>query len=197
MKTLKLWLSFILKALRLTKLSKKFSESESEVAQLCPTLCDPMDCSLPGSSVHGIFQARVLEWIAISFSRGSSRPRDPTQVSRIVDRRFTVWATREVLARCLRHNYQSLKINCSFKKKWSKKDGLPLVDFTQKEHLSHLALFFARLSTWGLLRVQCHTLKQKRKIACYKGNWFLHDCATFRFFFHSMNWKEPSLKKHA
>ena len=47
-------------------------ESESEVAQLCPTLCDPMDCSLPGSSVHGIFQAIVLEWIAISFSRGYS-----------------------------------------------------------------------------------------------------------------------------
>ena len=68
----------------------------SEVTQLCPTLFDHMDCSLPGSSVHGIFQAIVLEWIAISFSRGSSRPRDWTQVSRIVDRRFTVWATREV-----------------------------------------------------------------------------------------------------
>ena len=52
------------------------SESESEVAQSCPILCDPMDCSLSGSSVHGIFQARVLEWIAISFSRGSSQPRD-------------------------------------------------------------------------------------------------------------------------
>ena len=45
-------------------------ESESELAQLCPTLRDPMDCSLSGSSVHGIFQARVLEWIAISFSVG-------------------------------------------------------------------------------------------------------------------------------
>ena len=56
-----------------------------------------MDCSLPGSFVHGIFQAIVLEWIAISFSRLSSRPRDRTQVFRIVDRRFTVWATREVL----------------------------------------------------------------------------------------------------
>ena len=43
-------------------------ESESEVAQSCPTLCDPMDCSLPGSSIHGIFQARVLEWVAIAFS---------------------------------------------------------------------------------------------------------------------------------
>ena len=51
-------------------------ESASLVAQSCPTLCDPMDCSLPGSSVHGIFQARVLEWVAISFSRGSSWPRD-------------------------------------------------------------------------------------------------------------------------
>ena len=52
-----------------------------------------MDCSLPGSSVHGIFQARVLEWTAISFSRGSSQPRAQTRVSCIVDRRFTVWAT--------------------------------------------------------------------------------------------------------
>ena len=68
----------------------------SEVAQSCPTLCDPMDCSLPGSSVHGIFQAIVLEWIAISFSRGSSQPRGQTRVSRIVDWRFTIWATREV-----------------------------------------------------------------------------------------------------
>ena len=42
--------------------------SESEVAQLCPTLCDPVDCSLPGSSVHGILQARILEWVAIPFS---------------------------------------------------------------------------------------------------------------------------------
>ena len=50
----------------------------------------PMDCSLSGSSVHGIFQAIVLEWIAISFSRGSFHPRDRTWVSRIVDRRFTI-----------------------------------------------------------------------------------------------------------
>ena len=56
----------------------------------------PMDCSLPGSSVHGIFQARVLDWVAISFSRGSSWPRDQTQVSCIVGRCFTIWATREV-----------------------------------------------------------------------------------------------------
>ena len=70
-------------------------ESESEVAQSCPTLCSPMDCSLPGFSVHRIFQARVLEWVAIAFSKGSSRPRDQTQVYRIVGRRLTLWATRE------------------------------------------------------------------------------------------------------
>ena len=68
---------------------------KSEVAQSCLTLCDPMDCSLPGFSIHGIFQARVLEWVAISFSRGYSRPRDGTQVSRIAGRCFTVWDTRE------------------------------------------------------------------------------------------------------
>ena len=65
------------------------------VAQSCPTLCNLVDCSLPGSSLHGILQARVLEWVAISFSKGSSRPRDWTRVSRIASRSFNLWATRE------------------------------------------------------------------------------------------------------
>ena len=73
------------------------SEVKMLVAQSCLTLCDPMDCSLPGSSVHRIFQARILEQIAISFSRGSSRPRDQIRVSHIVGRHFTIWATREIL----------------------------------------------------------------------------------------------------
>ena len=51
------------------------------VTQSCPTLCNPMDCSPPGSFVHGILQTRTLEWVAISFSRGSSQPRDWTHVS--------------------------------------------------------------------------------------------------------------------
>ena len=67
----------------------------SLVTQSCPTLCDPMDCRLPGSSFHGILQARVLEWVAISFSRGYSQPRDWTQVSHIAGRGFTLWATKE------------------------------------------------------------------------------------------------------
>ena len=68
-------------------------KSESEVAQSCLTLSDPMDCSLQGSSIHGIFQARVLEWIAISFSRESSRLRDWTWVSCMQTGAFTIWAT--------------------------------------------------------------------------------------------------------
>ena len=77
--------------------SAKLEVKWSEVTQLCPTVCDPMDCSLPGSSIHGTFQASVLEWGAISFSRGISQPRDRTWVSRIAGRCFTVWATREAL----------------------------------------------------------------------------------------------------
>ena len=60
------------------------------VAQLCLTFCDPMDCSPPGSSVHGISLARILEWVAIPFSRGSSQPRDQTQVSSIANGILTV-----------------------------------------------------------------------------------------------------------
>ena len=74
-----------------------WQDSESEVVQLCPTLCDPMDCSLPHFSVRGIFQARVLEWVAISFPRGSSQSRDRTWVSCTVGRRFTI-CTREVIS---------------------------------------------------------------------------------------------------
>ena len=71
-------------------------ESESEIALSYSTLCDPMDRSLPDSSIHGIFQARTLEQVAISFTRRSSRPRDWTLVSGIVGRCFTLWATSQV-----------------------------------------------------------------------------------------------------
>ena len=66
-----------------------------KVAQSCPTLCNPMDYSSPDSSVHGILKARILEWVAFPFSRGSSHPRDQTQVSRIAGGFFTIWVTRE------------------------------------------------------------------------------------------------------
>ena len=66
------------------------------VTQSRLTLCDPVDCRPSGSSVHGISQARILEWAATPFSRGSSQPRDWTWVSCIAGRFFTIWATREV-----------------------------------------------------------------------------------------------------
>ena len=66
------------------------------VVQLCLTLFDPMDCSPPVSPVHEIPQARILEWVAIPFSRGSSPPRDQIQISCIADRFSTIWATREM-----------------------------------------------------------------------------------------------------
>ena len=65
------------------------------VAQSCITLCGPMDCRPLGYSVHRIFQARILKWVAISFSRGSSWSRDQTHVLCIVGRFFTIWATGE------------------------------------------------------------------------------------------------------
>ena len=77
------------------------------VSQLCLTLCDPMDHSPPGSSVHGILQARILEWVAISFSGTSSQPRDRTWVSCIASRFFTIWAIREAQT-------QSLIADCLF-----------------------------------------------------------------------------------
>ena len=87
-------------------LKSVFRNGEVKVTQSCPTLWDPMDCSLPGSSVHRTFQVRELEWVAMSFSRGSSQPRDQTQVSCMAGRFFTIWVTREAcssmifLAKC-------------------------------------------------------------------------------------------------
>ena len=73
-----------------------------KVTQSCPTLCDPIDYM-----VHGILQARILEWVAFPFSRGSSQPRDRIQVSRIAGRFFTSWAIREAL----HVNYISVKLD--------------------------------------------------------------------------------------
>ena len=83
--------------LRSPKGSLKHWRKERKIALICVQLLRPMDCSLPGSSAHGIFQARILEWVAISFSRGSSWPRNQTQVSRIAGSFFTNWATQEAL----------------------------------------------------------------------------------------------------
>ena len=81
--------------------SKNISSSKVKVkvlvTQSCLTVCDCMDCSPPDSSLHGILQARILEWVAMPFSRGSSRPTDRIQVFCIASRLFTIWVTREAL----------------------------------------------------------------------------------------------------
>ena len=101
-----------------TYLSQKIipSSYRSEVAQSCAALCHPMDCSLPGFFVRGPFQARVLRvWVAISFSRGSSGPRDRTQVSCIAGRHFTPWVTREAHTesydKCISPGYRALLVH--------------------------------------------------------------------------------------
>ena len=107
-------------------------KSESEVAQSCPTLCDSMDGNLPGSAVHGIFQARILEWAAISFSRGSSQPRDWTRISCIADRRFTVLATsiqfnRSVVSDSLPpYGLQHARLPCPSPTPWACSNSCPL-----------------------------------------------------------------------
>ena len=119
----------------------------SEVAQSCPTLCDPVDCSLPGSSVPGILQARILEWAAISFYRGSAQPRVRTQVSHTADRCFTLWATREGPKRFLMQ-----KDICKSNKWAGKKSGYylkagncPCLSTAKPQHCFHLCCWYLKM----------------------------------------------------
>ena len=96
----------------------------SEVTQSCPTLCHPVDCSPPGSPIHGILQARILEWVAISFSRGSSRPRDRTQVSCIAGRHFNL--NHQGSKPCTIHSTEYYRgENCIDRKLWKYTGGFP------------------------------------------------------------------------
>ena len=92
-------------------LADRESENESVITQSCPTLWDLMDCSPPGFSVLEILQARILEWVAIPFSKGSSLPRDRTWVSCIADRFFTVWATGWMLVDASRSYLPSIPVS--------------------------------------------------------------------------------------
>ena len=123
-----------------------------ELAQSYPTLWDPMDCSPPGSSVHGIFQVRVLKWVAISFSRGSSLPRNRTWVSCIVGRHFTVWATREILhytvleckSRKSRDTWSNSKFGCGVQNE----TGQRLTEFCQENTLVIANILFQLPKRW-------------------------------------------------
>ena len=91
-------------------------------------LCDPMNCSFPGFSVHEISQARIPEWVAISFSRGSFWLRDQTQVSCIVGRFFTIWATREMHRSSVQY-YPYLKAHQWGREKWGRRSHTVVWDF--------------------------------------------------------------------
>ena len=92
--------------------SFKCMKVKVSVTQSCPTLCDPMDCSPPDSSVPGILQARTLEWVAIPFCRGSSWPRDQTWVSCMAGRFFTIWATWEAPNLFFAYGYSIIPASC-------------------------------------------------------------------------------------
>ena len=151
---------------------KKKKKDESEVAQSCLTLCNHMDCSLPGSSIHGIFQATVLEWVAISFSRGSSQPRDRTQVSRIAGRRFAIWANSWKGRLCGRgemsswdHSLGALAMR-SYTEKMSPLGAVGSLYFTPEEGRQTCSQSTVERADWKLLGWQagldhpsmCHSL---------------------------------------
>ena len=137
------------------------------VTQSCLTLCDPMDCSPPGSSVHGILQARILEQVAIPFSRESSWPRDRNCVSCIADRFFTIWATKEahIQEQCPLFTKGALEwswvwiLLCHF-----------LVAWPQANHLISLSLFSQLSKQWCSYYL----------LGWYKSNAVLH-CWTLAF----------------
>jgi len=87
---------FLLRCMKVSLPIQEVTDTGGLVAVMSNS-CDPMNCSLSGSFVHGILQERILEWVAISFSRGSSQPRNRTRVSCIAERCFTDWAMRQVL----------------------------------------------------------------------------------------------------
>ena len=119
---------------------------EVVVTQSCPTLCDPEDWSLPGSSVYGILQARKLEWVAISFSRGSSRPRDGTQVSSIAGRLFTIWATWDLhVAAATAKSLQSCLTLCD---PIDSPPGSPIPGILQARTREWVAISFSNAGKW-------------------------------------------------
>ena len=106
-----------------------------------------MDCSLPGSYLHGILQARVLEWAATSFSRGSSRLRDQTPVSCIAGRRFNLWATREAkdVVNLRFNSTLAMPLRCKLTLKKKKKKAVVAISL-ESHTLSNTHFRFSRLT---------------------------------------------------
>ena len=147
-------------------------ESQSEVAQSCLTLWDSMDCSPPGFSIHGVFRARILEWVAISFSRGSFPPRGRTQVSRIEGRCFTLWEW-EYHSIAAAKSLQSCPTLCDPID--SRPPGFPVPGILQARTLEWVAISFSRASfpPWDPTQVshiegRCFTFSATRERECHR-----------------------------
>ena len=112
------------------------NESESEVAQSCPTPWDPMDYSPPGSAVHGILQARILEWVAISLSMGSSQPRDGNWVSHTV----ADFLPSEPLLLLLLSHFSRVRLCATLQ--MAAHQAPPSLGFSRQEHWSGLPFPF-------------------------------------------------------
>ena len=127
----------------------------SEVDQSCPTLWDPVDCSLPGSSVHRILQARILEWVTTSFCRGSYQHRGWTPISRVAGRRFNLW-----IAAAAAKSLQSCPILCDPKD--SSPAGSPVPGILQARTLEWVAISFSNAWKW---KVKVKLLSRARLLA--------------------------------
>ena len=133
------------------------------VAQSCLTHCNPMDCGPPGSSVHEIFQARILAWVAISLSRGSSQTKDRTWVSYTADRfftRFFAWATSKALpcSRRVVFLYQCIPVKVFFLK-WRNLSKLIQISIFNEQSYFWLTLEVLLFLPWA----QFYILQQFRK----------------------------------
>ena len=140
------------------------------VAQSCPALCDRIDHSPPGSSVNGILQARILEWISTPFSRGSSGPKDWTQVS-VAGRFFTLWVTREAHVNCQKTFCENSKAGSVICDIWKK-----------REEPSRLISWLSKSTSWSLCILKLFEdfflsglipSKSMRILCCFNYQWFL------------------------
>ena len=148
------------------------------VPQSCLTLCYPMDCRLPGSTAHGTLQARILEWAAIPFARGSSQPRDQNQFSCTAGTFLTVWATRDALEclLCARHLIPCA-ISCT--------DNNPILvsqktKLKQRHYLAHAEWLLHHLnSNTGIHLLSAYKVKSMGELDAHLG----HSILKVRFLF--------------
>ena len=142
-------------------------KAKSLVTQSCPTLWNPMNCSPSGSSVHGSLQTRILEWVIISFSRGSSWPRNWTRVSCIAARLFTNWATRED---------DPWVENVSLSRKWQPPPECLLGEFHGQRSLVGYCPRGHEESDWLTLSLSLSSIKSSKIVWGRVLPWRLHYC---------------------